>query len=355
MVAVNKKVCVVSFCAALACTAAWSENGLTDYKLGNKDASGAVTGSAAGQTGQNAAVSLSRCDGPLGKVAVYEPQDAAQKALSQLKLPSPTGLIRLMVQQSGCFLVVERGLALQNMLQERQLASQGLGKDAASMGGGQIEAADFILTPDVVFSENNAGGAGAGLAGLGSLLGPIGMLAGAVVGAMKFKQAQTSLLLSDARSGIQMAAAEGSAEKADFNFGAVMGGTSAIGGAGAYGNTNEGKVVSAAFLDAFNKVVDSLKNNPQVLARQPAPVAQRPAAAPTAVATAGDEFAAGAVVSPKIAKVVLKDKPDDAARTLRQVSKEQEAVVTGAEVNGYLPVQGDNFSGWMQKLMLRKR
>ena len=34
------------------------------------------------------------------------------------------------------------------------------------MGGGQMVAADFVLTPAVVFSENNAGGVGGAVGGL---------------------------------------------------------------------------------------------------------------------------------------------------------------------------------------------
>ena len=33
------------------------------------------------------------------------------------------------------------------------------------MGGGQMVTADYVMTPAVVFSENNAGGVGGGLAG----------------------------------------------------------------------------------------------------------------------------------------------------------------------------------------------
>ena len=62
------------------------------------------------------------------------------------------------------------------------------------MGGGQMVAADFILTPDVVFSENNAGGVGGAVGGL------LGGKAAAVAGGLKFKEAQTSMLVADSRS-----------------------------------------------------------------------------------------------------------------------------------------------------------
>ncbi|HUW35999.1 MAG TPA: CsgG/HfaB family protein [Rhodocyclaceae bacterium] len=63
-----------------------------------------------------------------------------------------------MIQQSNCFNVVERGVAMQNILQERQLQQQGQLASGAQMGQGQLVTADFVLTLDVVFSESNAGG-----------------------------------------------------------------------------------------------------------------------------------------------------------------------------------------------------
>ena len=135
--------------------------GVTDYKPG--EGGGPITGSASGVNGaaaKDAAPTLERCPAPLGTVAVAEPQEFVSKALLQYSLPSPTSLIRLMIQQSNCFSVVERGVAMQNIMQERQLQQRGELSQGAQMGQGQLVTADFVLTPDVVFSENNAGGAG---------------------------------------------------------------------------------------------------------------------------------------------------------------------------------------------------
>ena len=68
------------------------------------------------------------------------------------------------------------------------------------MGGGQMVAADFVLTPAVVFSENNAGGVGGGVGGLFGRRPRVG----AVAGGLKFKEAQTSMLrrrLAERRAG----------------------------------------------------------------------------------------------------------------------------------------------------------
>ena len=68
-----------------------------------------------------------------------------------------------------------------------------------------------------MFSENNAGGVGGAIGGL--LGGRGGAALGAIAGGLKFKEAQTSMLLVDSRSGIQVAAAEGSAQQTDFALG----------------------------------------------------------------------------------------------------------------------------------------
>src|SRR5687768_12579223 len=84
--------------------------------------------------------------------------------------------------------------------------------------------------------------------------------AGAVAGGLKFKEAQTSMLVADARSGVQVAAAEGSSKKADLRLGAALFGGGAAGGLGGYANTNEGKVIAASLMDNYNNVVRSVRN-----------------------------------------------------------------------------------------------
>jgi hypothetical protein len=68
------------------------------------------------------------------------------------------------------------------------------------------------------------------------------------------------LTLIDNRSGVQLAAAEGSSAKTDFGmWGNVFGGGSGA-GLGGYTNTAEGKVITAAFADAYNQLVKAAKN-----------------------------------------------------------------------------------------------
>ena len=121
---------------------------------------------AAGTSGSTGDSGIEKCDKPMGAMAVVEPQDFVVQSLSQYGLQSPVPLIRMMIQQSNCFIVVERGVGMQNAMQERELAASGEARAGSNMGKGQMVAADFILTPEVVFSENNAGGVGGALGGV---------------------------------------------------------------------------------------------------------------------------------------------------------------------------------------------
>jgi hypothetical protein len=140
-----------------------AQGGITGTKQGE---GGSIVKGAAGTDGSKGDKGLEHCDKTLGAMAVVEPQNEYLVALARYHLQSPVGLIRMMIQQSNCFIVVERGQGLRNMEQERALAAGGQTRAGSNVGGGQMVAADFILTPMVVFSEGNAGGIGAAAAGL---------------------------------------------------------------------------------------------------------------------------------------------------------------------------------------------
>ena len=74
----------------------------------------------------------------------------------------------MFVNRSGCFTLVDRGRGLDLAQQESALASGGDLRVGSNVGAGQVLAADYILLPDLVSSNSNAGGGnvGAFLAGL---------------------------------------------------------------------------------------------------------------------------------------------------------------------------------------------
>ena len=160
---------------------------ITDPKQGQGGS--AVKGSA-GTEGSTGDSGLQHCDAPMGAMAVVEPQNEVLVALRHYQLQSPSGLIRMMIQQSNCFIVVERGVGMRNMQQERALSSSGQLREDSNIGGGQMVGADFIMTPSVTFAENNAGGVGGAV---GGLLGHKAGAAAAAAGGLKFKEAQTSM------------------------------------------------------------------------------------------------------------------------------------------------------------------
>jgi hypothetical protein len=331
---------------AFATATAFAQGGLTKPKQGQ---GGSVVKGGAGTDGSSGDSGLAHCDKAMGALAVVEPQNEILVSLARYNLSSPVGLIRLMIQQSNCFIVVERGVGMQNLMQERQLAGAGQARQGSNMGGGQMVSADFVMTPSVVFSENNAGGVGAGV---GSMFGRKAAVVSSIAGGLKFKEAQTSMLVADARSGVQVAAAEGSTKKADLNLGGVLfrgGGSVAAGG---YGNTNEGKIIAAAFMDNYNNIVKSVRSDPS-LVRNVGSLKQEAAAGGTTKSTV--VFSEGDVLTPKIANVQLLAEPTDTGKVLATLARTDEVVVIGDVKDGFVKVQSSTASGWIKIALVNKR
>lgn len=218
-----------------------------------------ATGAAGGATVEGASNQLERCAESLGTVAVVEDQGAPWYGYlySHYKLGSTVPVLRMMIQQSNCFVVVERGRAMGNLIQERDLDRSGELRQGSSFGKGQMVAADYTMSPSITFSEKGTSGIGGAL---GGLLGSKGRVFGALAGGLRSNEASTTLLLVDNRSGVQLAAAEGSAQNWDINLAGGLLGSTAGGGMGGYTNTPEGKVLTAAFMDSYNKLVRAVRN-----------------------------------------------------------------------------------------------
>lgn len=204
------------------------------------------------------------CTTRLGTLAVEEPERGVDW-WSERQLPSPTKLIKVFVAKSGCFTLVDRGAGMAMAQQERDLAANGDLRVRSNLGKGQIKAADYVLVPDLVSANQDAGGNSLGGA-LGGLLGhsKVGRLAGNL--SISSKTADVVLTLTDVRSSEQVATADGSAKKNDIGFGAggALWGASGVGGAGVggYANTEIGQVITMAYLQAYNKMVAQLGSLP---------------------------------------------------------------------------------------------
>ena len=214
---------------------------------------------------------LPRCAAPLGTVAINEPE---RRWWTELGLSNPETLIKLMASRSNCLRVVDRngGLAMRGI--ERGLADSGELQRGSNLGRGQVKVADYILVPDIVNSDSNAGGNNFGAA-LGGLV-PGG--AGALLGGIRTKRAQAQALLTlvDARTTEQLYVAEGVAQKTNIGFagGGGLLGTTALGAlaGGGYSDTDIGKVITAAYLNAYIDLIGYISGQQPGQAAAAAPV-----------------------------------------------------------------------------------
>lgn len=248
---------------------------------------GLIVSTASAQSVEKGAIE--KCTKNLGTLAVVEPQSHMLASLSQYKLGSPSTMLRMIVEESGCFTVVERGVAMNNIRQERELAASGQLQQGSNVGGGQLQAADFVMTPAVQFASDTGGVGGAVGGLLGRFGGALGALGG-IAGGVKFKEAETTLLLADVRSGIQVASAEGKASKMDFSLGGWGWGGFGWASAGGYSKTPEGKLIAASLLDNYNKIVQTVRNKDQLI--QATSVASKANAANSIQATPPGQVAA---------------------------------------------------------------
>ena len=204
---------------------------------------------------------VEKCPETLGTLTVVEDRNAGwYRAMQQYQVQSTVPLLRMLIQESNCFVVVERGQALNVMAQERRFEQSGEMRQGSDFGKGQMVGADYALNPSILFSTRDSGAIGAAVSGVSGKLGSWGSTVGSVAGNLKFKEAATTLTLVDNRSGVQLAAAEGNSTQADFGaWGKVFGG--AAGGAlSGYTKTPEGKVIAASFADAYNNLVKAARN-----------------------------------------------------------------------------------------------
>ncbi len=199
---------------------------------------------------------LPHCDRPLGRAAIREPE---RDWWTGLGLSNPETLIKLFASRSGCLRIVDRNGGLQMRNTEAALGASGDLRRGSNIGKGQVAGADFFIVPDLANSNSNSGGnaLGAVVGAFGSRLGGLGALAGGI--RTKKSEAQALITLVDARTTEQLYVAEGVSQKTDISFGAGGGGGGwggfAAAAGGGYANTDIGKVVTAAYFNAYVDLV----------------------------------------------------------------------------------------------------
>ena len=241
--------------AAAALSACITQGG--GIKTGN--AGTATTGAAAGSTSVGAKAGLERCASPMGTLAVDDGRNkdwwGSYGQASGVTTIEP--LIRLAVAQSNCFVLTSIG---NNRTESKMSAitskqrNSGEFRAGSRQHKGQRVAADYYLEPQFIIEDDSTGKI------MGALGGLFGRTAGVVAGSMESKVSVVTLTMFDIRSGVQIAISEGNATAT--NYGAALGalGGGAAAGLGGFTRTPAGKASVAAFADAYNNMVISLRN-----------------------------------------------------------------------------------------------
>ncbi len=248
-----------------------------------------------------------RCTRKLGTISVVDGDDP--RPWTQYSLAPPQKLMKVLIQRSGCFNLVDRGSGLQAAERERAIGGNLGHQRGANVGQGQIKAADYVMVAEIQGANSNVSGSGAG--GLiGGLIG--GRLGGLAAGiSSKKMEANTVLSVTNVRTTETIATSEGYAAKNSLAFGGgagagfLGGGVGAVGGG--YDNTDIGRIVTLSFIQAYTKLVTELglvrPGDTGTAQATPAKTftAQRPVAMRASAAAGGKiirNLPAGAIVYP---------------------------------------------------------
>ena len=199
-----------------------------------------------------------RCATKHGTISIVDGDDS--RGWTQYNLAPPQKLLKVLVQRSGCFNIVDRGSGLQAAQRERDIGNDLGLQRRSNVGQGQIKAADYVLQAEVQGANSNASGSGVA-AGLGGILGgPIG----GIVGGMRSRKMEANVVLSitNVRTTETLATEDGYAAKNSLSFGGGGGVFAGVAGGGAvgggYDNTDIGRIVTLAFIQAYAKLVNDL-------------------------------------------------------------------------------------------------
>ncbi|MEX0645606.1 MAG: CsgG/HfaB family protein, partial [Parvularculaceae bacterium] len=256
--------------------------------------------------------------------------DGEGQGWMRYNLGAPSVLIKAFIARSGCFTLLDRGAGLSALQKEQALASGGSLQKGSNIGAGQVKAADYVLVADIANTDSNAGGSAAGGIAGAVIGGRVGGLLGGVK--MKRVEAQTVLTLMNVRTSEIQATAEGSASKKDIGF--VAGGGYGFGGAvgGGYEDTEVGKVVTYAFLDAYRQIVGQLGG-----------------LADNASAAAPKE-----AFKVKVNTVTMRRSPSASSSAVRELEKGDMVYPSGAKEEMWWEVEDENGNvGWIENDKLK--
>lgn len=268
------------------------------------------------------------CTRSLGTLSIVDGDE--DSGWRQRNLAPPQKLLKVIVQRSGCFTLVDRGAGMNAAQQERDLARGGDLQRGSNMGQGQIRAADYVLVAEVSSQDSNASGSAAA----GVIGGLVGGRAGGVIGGIRANRLEANVVLSltSVRTSETLAVVDGYATKTDIGFGggAGVGGWGGFGGlvGGGYEDTEIGRIVTQAFIDAYANMVVQLQGG--------ASVAGQGTEAPTRSFTVSTA-------------TVLRRAPDDKAGVVRALPAGITLFPTGKKEGMWWEVVDDNDNtGWVR-------
>ena len=202
---------------------------------------------------------LERCDQSLGTLAVLEDQSSPwyHRLTSEYKLPSTVPLIRLLVQQSNCFVVVERGRGFSQLQTERALQQSGELRQGSNFGQGQVVAADYGMSPMITFSDGNTSGVGSALR---ECCQGTRVCSARLPAAFARVRLRPRLRWWTTAPASNSPRPKGRQQPPTSMPGVACSDPAGGGSLGGYTNTPEGKVLAGAFADAYNRLVQSVRN-----------------------------------------------------------------------------------------------
>jgi hypothetical protein len=185
-----------------------------------------------------AAPSVARCEAPIGTIAIT---DGDQQGWTQFGLSSPRGMLAAMIEQSGCFALHHpaSGKPADFLLSAIAGSKEEVDKSINLAKGALAEGLVRSGAASQVLSSVPMGGA---------LLGAFARFGG------KKKTFSAGLRVMSPMTGQTLAAGSGETSK---SFVKIMDGSDWAGAAsaGGYGSSADGKMLTGAFVQAFNALV----------------------------------------------------------------------------------------------------
>jgi curli biogenesis system outer membrane secretion channel CsgG len=192
---------------------------------------------------------LARCRNGLGAVAITESDTNAQALVSAGLPRSMAPLVRQLLLQTRCFVVVDRGPAFAMLEREMKLREQQGELHAAQVAA--MTPADLVMRAEIVFLEQTGGHRG----GVGALLENV---LGGVAVETRTREALVVMTVVDVRTSEVLAAAFGRGTSESSGVGSIILGGGLVAIEGGWLDTPQAKPVAAALVDAWNQLLPRL-------------------------------------------------------------------------------------------------